>query len=144
MIIISFIYVIKFLIILFAICVVQYFLSKKKYLGLVIPIIFFLFSIIVCVIFGGIAKDKYMITTDKGHIYTYQTEQEFETKIAILIKDERGFTTKVIQYPEEKLSNIIICFCFINGINLILISIYVVTNKLKNNDQKQEKHKPTV
>ena len=124
-------YGIKIIIFIVALCFVQYYLAKKKnkYLGLIIPIIIFIFSIILCVSFSSIWKDKYIITTNSGKEYTYQTENEVKAKVAEIEKVEMGFDVKLVHYPRKELSTIVFYFISINICTIVLIIIYANARK---------------
>jgi hypothetical protein len=107
-------------------------LSKKnnKYLGLIIPIIIFISSIILCVSFSGIIKDKYIIKTTNGEKYTYFTESEAKVKLDELTALHVEMNTKFISYPRREINSIVIYFVLINVISTIFLLIYYYIKKI--------------
>lgn len=116
---------------------IQYLLSKKreKLLGLIIPGVILICSIILCISTLYVGKERYTIITSDNKKYQYQNKQEYEQKKTSLQNQNLPMTIKHDFYP-YKSSSIILSFIKINIITLLLILIYIIT-RFKNIQNKR-------
>lgn len=123
------------MIIIFSIiCVFEYYLAKKKnnLIGLIIPILLFLISIILCVSLFRNIKEGYIITANDKQKYTYQNEAEAKQKFDELSSlNEQPEMEYHVPQPGQ-LKDVISNFAFVNLGTIILLVIYFKTKKNNN------------
>ncbi len=115
-----------------------YFSISSKKLGLILPVISFLFSIGVCIWFAlyGPIINVYTITMDDGRSYNFETIEE-ANKFISSNKDKKvvEFSNvndeKLLSVPGEYFSSVSRLFFGTNIITLILLAIYFGFKKLR-------------
>lgn len=104
---------------------------KQKHIGLIFPALFFLVFILSGISYMG--KDKYVITTDAGEKYSFQSEGEFNKKRESLEELEEKFLVEQTIITKEDKGVIII-----SGIGaFVLFAVYIYIRKKESLKKKE-------
>lgn len=122
----------------------QFILSRqpKKFLGLILPLLSFLMSIIICICFSFsiINEKEYTITLNNGDYYSFTTIEEFENFKDTLSPDDIA-SENLLTNGGENVSSSVYIFSIIklgagvNVITLIMLLIYASQSRIRKDRQ---------
>lgn len=127
------------ILIFIAICILQYFLSKskRKFIGLLLPILCFLFSVSISIGLGYHGS-KYVIETKANDSYSYDSKQEMEKKIEQLTQNGVEFSVTEDISNQISRKELVCSFLFFNIGTVIFIIIYLMVQKLSSSRLNEE------
>ena len=131
-------------IIIIAVVYLQFILSRqpKKFLGLMLPLLSFLMSIVVCICFSfSVNHEKeYTITLHNGDYYSFTTVEEFENFKDTLFPDDIASENLVTNggknaSPATYFLSVLKLGAGVNLMTAVLLLIYVSQSRIRKNRQ---------
>lgn len=137
-------------IIIIAVVYLQFILSRqpKKLLGLILPSLSFVMSIIVCICFSFSVNDEkeYTITLHNGDYYSFTTAEEFENFKDTLSPDDIASANLVTNGGKNASSatyflSVLKLGVGVNLMTAVLLLIYVSQSRIRKNRQNLDMQK---